>query len=438
MSGMTDTPLEPDEADNEFEHLLDDAIGTTSGRTSKFDIADMTKAAKMVDESQVVKRIASWRQEDRAGNHPGGRPPIVDDRIILIVLLLLTREHAPLFVREMGNVLHRRLTSDARKFLGLPESLRGSPAGRNSAGRLAARRWSNAASYAFHSLTATMDPFPDTQHYKLINRAERDRVLALRDHDLVEQRRHRLNWFSNAFLEMTFRLQPRDVRRRVSRRVSIGIDQTPISAPSPRGHAPIDPKTGLERKVHAKTGKKYTDTLSIEQDAAWYPKNSEKREGSGPESKPGTEYIWGWAANVAVLVPTRRLDESEFPNIALGFTMSIPGLNVASETVHVLQSIVDRGHTPGTVVADRFYFANLDPKTLHVPVKTMGWDVITDYKTTGLGIKGGKAGALQVEGRHSCAGTPEGLLNASVLAAAHKIDEDTYRLRLEERTAFEL
>jgi hypothetical protein len=179
--------------------------------------------------------------------------------------------------------------------------------------------------------------------------------------------------------------------------VTIGIDQTPVAAASSRGHAPIDPKTGLERTVHPKTGKKYADTLTIEQDAAWYAKNSEKREGSGPDSKTGTDYIWGWAANVAVLVPTRRLDESEFPNIAFGFTMSMPGLDVASETVDVLQSIVDRGHTPGAVVADRFYFANLDPKTLHEPVKKMGWDVITDYKTTGLGIHGGKAGALQVE-----------------------------------------
>ena len=443
MSAVTDTPLEPDEADNEFEHLLDDAIGTTSGRTSKFDIADVMKAAKMVDESQVVKRIVSWRQEDRAGNHPGGRPPVVDDRVIFVVLLLLAREHAPLFSREMGNLLHQRLTTEARTFLGLPDTLPGSPGRRRAAGnhaarRLQTRRWSNAAWHAFHSLTATMDPFPDTQHYKLINRAERDRVLARRDAVLVEQRRVRLNWFSNAFLEMTFQLQPRDVRRRVTRRVTIGIDQTPIAAASSRGHAPIDPKTGLERTVHPKTGKKYADTLAIEQDAAWYAKSSEKRGGSGPDSKTGTDYIWGWAANVAVLVPTRRLDESEFPNIAFGFTMSMPGLDVARETVDVLQSIVDRGHTPGAVVADRFYFANLDPKTLHEPVKKMGWDVITDYKTTGLGIHGGKAGALQVEGRHYCAGTPEDLLNASVHAAAHKIDEGTYRKRLQERTAFEL
>lgn len=73
-----------------------------------------------------------------------------------------------------------------------------------------------------------------------------------------------------------------------------------------------------------------------------------------------------------------------------------------------------------------------------VPVKKMGWDVVTDYKSTGLGVHGGKAGAKQVEGRHYCAGTPDDLLNASTDAAGFKIDADTYQRRLEERTAFEL
>ncbi|TFC09768.1 hypothetical protein E3O19_16455, partial [Cryobacterium algoritolerans] len=123
MSAVTDAPLEADDTDNEFEHLLDDAIGTTSGRTSKFDIGDVTKAAKMIDESHVVERVVAWRQKDRAGKHPGGRPSVVNDRIILIVLLLLAREHAPLFAREMGNVLHQRLTTEARTFLGLPDTL---------------------------------------------------------------------------------------------------------------------------------------------------------------------------------------------------------------------------------------------------------------------------------------------------------------------------
>jgi hypothetical protein len=75
MSAVTDAPLEADDTDNEFE-LLDDAIGTTSGRTSKFDIGDVTKAAKMIDESHVVERVVAWRQKDRAGKHPGGRPQL--------------------------------------------------------------------------------------------------------------------------------------------------------------------------------------------------------------------------------------------------------------------------------------------------------------------------------------------------------------------------
>ena len=86
----------------------------------------------------------------------------------------------------------------------------------------------------------------------------------------------------------------------------------------------------------------------------------------------------------------------------------------------------------------REYFANLLPDSLHVPIKEMGFDVITDYQVTRMGVRGGKAGSIQVEGRHYCAGTSKDLLNASNDAAGHKIDEETYRRRLEERTAFEL
>ncbi|TFC92864.1 hypothetical protein [Cryobacterium sp. TMT4-31] len=418
---------------NEFEHLLDDSIGTTSGRTSKFDIDDVRRTATMVDESKTVQHIVAWRREDRGNNHAGGRVPLVDDRTVLVVLLLLGREHAPQSAREMGNLLHQRLTTEARTYLGLPVTLSGS-----QKGRIEARRWYNAAWNSFHRLIATMDPYPDTQHYRLQSRADRERVLRLRDHSLVDQRRKRLNWYSDAFLEMTFRLQPRDVRRHVKQRVTIGIDQTTIAATSPRGRAPIDPKTGMERRFNPKTKKEYKDKLVIETDAGWNAKSPEKRDGSGPENRNDTEYVWGWAGNVAVLVPNTRSTESEFANIAIGYSMSMPGHHLARDTVAVAQSIIDRGYTPGTIVADREYFANLLPETLHVPIKKMGFDVITDYQVTRMGVRGGKAGAIQVEGRHYCAGTGKDLLNASNDAAAHRIDEETYRTRLEERTAFEL
>lgn len=437
MSGITNGALavnDEEQEDSAFEHLLDDAIGTTSGRTSKFDIDDVRRAATMVDGSKTLEQLAAWRHENRQGTHPGGRPPKIDDRVILIVLLLLAREHTPLWVTEMGAVLHRRLTKEARAFLGLPVTLSGT-----ARRRIEARRWYNAAWNSFHRLNALMDPYPDTPLYRLSNRAQRDRIVELRDPQVVARGRERLNWFSDAFLEMTFRLLPRDVQRHVNQYTTIGIDQTPMVAASSRGRSPIDKKTGLELRVNPKTGKNYADKLVLEQDAGWYPINAEKREESGPESKADKDFVWARAGSIGVLVPNRPVDEAEFPNIALGFSMCLPGTqHVASETVQVLQSIADRGHSPGTVVADRLYFATLTTESLHIPVQKMGWDVITDYKKTGLGVKGGKAGAIQVEGRHYCAGTPKDLLNTSVHAEAHKIDEDTYRKRLDERTAFEL
>ncbi|MEO7544860.1 MAG: hypothetical protein ABIT21_00965, partial [Terrimesophilobacter sp.] len=142
-----------------LEDLLEDPETRLSGPSAKFDLHAVSQAARMIDSSGVVEQVAKWRAEDTRHRHPGGRERIVTDRVILIVLLLLAREYSPLLGTGMGVVLYRRLTAEAREFLGLPSI------DTNRSARLELRSWQNAANYAFHRLAAPLDPYPDTPHY---------------------------------------------------------------------------------------------------------------------------------------------------------------------------------------------------------------------------------------------------------------------------------
>jgi hypothetical protein len=347
----------------------------------------------------------------------------VNDRVILIVIILLVREFSPLLGTHMGIILYRRLTAEAREYLGLP-----APDGTRSE-RLELRSWQNAANYAFHQVEAPLDPYPETPHYTLLDRAEREEIQSRQDPAFIAARRRRLNWYSNTMLEMTVQLMPRNIRRRVKKFTKIGGDQTDVPAASRRGRSKLD-KDGRETDPNRKV---------LEMNAGWYVKSVDKRDKDGhPTGESDVSYVWGWAANIVKLVPNSRTDAVEYPNIAIGYSMAIPNKNLDGDTIDILESLNDRNYTPGTFTADRAYFAGLSTETFHARVRELGWGVVTDYKSDQLGVKGGKAGALQVEGRHYCAATPKALLNASVDAEAHVIDEATYDKRLQERTAFEL
>ena len=60
MSGTTHSAVTMHDEDPEsdaLEHLLDDSIGTTSGRTSKFDITEVRRIATMVNGGLVRKEL---------------------------------------------------------------------------------------------------------------------------------------------------------------------------------------------------------------------------------------------------------------------------------------------------------------------------------------------------------------------------------------------
>jgi len=276
---------------------------------------------------------------------------------------------------------------------------------------------------AFARLLKPLDPYPEFQRRRFTNRAEREKMMASVDRDVHRERKDRLDWFTNQFLEASFRAIPRDVRRRRTRR-DLTIDQTPISVHSGRGHSKRDSRTKRETK----------DVDVLEPEADWYrvpPKFGGK---NGKES----DFIHGFAGNTAVLTSFFDHGDGPLPNIVMAFSLSRPRKNTDIETVRLGKSLVDRGHEPGIVAADRDYWAHMRIERLHVPMRLMGWQVLTDYRKDQLGIQPGHGGSILVEGNHMCPGTPAHLLTTAEDASKKLITEETFLKRIEERRSFQL
>jgi hypothetical protein len=135
----------------------------------------------------------------------------------------------------------------------------------------------------------------------------------------------------------------------------------------------------------------------------------------------------GLGGNLVVRVGHNPNIPINIPSIAMAFSLSRPNEKTAAETVKLASFIRDTRDSPGSITADKGNFAPLRPETLHAPMRQLGFKPVADYLDTELGVKRGKAGAIQVEGLNLCPSTPK-----------HRIDTETYRLRIGERTRFAL
>ena len=144
----------------------------------------------------------------------------------------------------------------------------------------------------------------------------------------------------------------------------------------------------------------------------------------------------GWAANVAVRVTADPSKPAPFPLVVMALTFSVPGVDVSKEAVRLMESVVSHGHTPGYAAADNEYWANATVENLHRPALKTGFQPLTRYRIDRLGVRGGYAGAQQVEGNHYCTAMPEAMKTASQDVAAGLIDHPTYQARINGRPSF--
>ena len=71
-----------------------------------------------------------------------------------------------------------------------------------------------------------------------------------------------------------------------------------------------------------------------------------------------------------------------------------------------------------------------------MPLRALGYRLVGDYRDDQLGIQGQFAGAILVEGTWFCPSMPQSLIEATIDYRAGRIDEETYRTRIEQRQRY--
>lgn len=409
-------------------------------------------ASRRIIASGVLDLIAGWEHEDNPEPGRGGQPPHFDYHAILVGLMLLAGEGSPMWLRNLNRLFYRRLTPESRTFLQLP-----TPVASFGIAVREEKRWEKNVNNNFHRMLRSMDPYPMKRHSGLMY-VQIEEVLAAHDPVRAEVALARLNQFTTALLLMTYREQPRRIRR-ISKQLDVSIDQTSIHSPTKaKGYSPkrLEEKAQEERLAIENDDldrmKELSRNYTADPWAGFYPKRSEDRSDltpgtrdmTSPKRGTGVNYVWGWALNVAMRVDSEQPQGNRFPQIAMAATMSMPNVGVSEEAVELLRLCASTELAPGVVVGDKQYFANALPERLHNPVISMGWTPSTDYRKDRLGPQGkegelgSKGGVEFIEGTRLCPGTPKSSKMASVDHVNGLIDDHTYRTRIKERLAFQV
>ncbi|WP_223694851.1 hypothetical protein [Leifsonia poae] len=304
------------------------------------------------------------------------------------------------------------------------------------------KRWYANTARAFHRIVDVMDPFPQ-QLWTNKSAAEVAAILDEHDHNKESIRRQRLNDFTNAFVAMTYRLQPRRIRR-ISSKLDISFDQTYMSSPNRKGYS----RGNLKAKVTEQS--KVSDPRELPPGIvdvfAGYHVRSGKRTDyqkkqtdlTSPKRPGDATFAWGWESNFAVRVDSDNPKHRRFPGIIVAATMSLPNMEVAEEAVSLMSYSLRLGLTPGVADADKQYWANSLAKRLHEPAFMLGFTPSTDYRVDRLKPSGGAHGARYLEGRAYCPSTPSTHLYATQQYHDGEIDKATFRDRKVELAAYEL
>lgn len=417
---------------------------------------DVVRASNRILKSGVLTLLDDWEQIDNPVPGRGGRPAIINRHAILVGLLLLAAEKNSLWLRNLNRLFYRRLTPESRHYLGLP-----TPVASFGIAPREETRWEKNVGNSFHRILRLMDPYPMKRYVSLAYGQLRD-VLEAHDRHRAKIAQARLNQFTTALLHMTYREQPRHIRR-ISTILDISYDQTVVHSPTLANQ--YAPKR-LEERITAEIAaiesgdideiRRLSKTSTVDPFAGFHAKSEPNRSDLPPGSRDSTspvrgsgqnvEYTWGWEVNIAVRVDSEAPGSDRFPQIAVAATLSMPNVGVSEEAVELMRIAAGIGLTPGLADADKQYWANALPSRLHIPARALGWTPSTDYRIDRLGPQGkegelgSKDGVVFIEGLRLCPGTPKALQMASVdhEKKQNGVDDAVYKIRIENRLAFQV
>lgn len=179
--------------------------------------------------------------------------------------------------------------------------------------------------------------------------------------------------------------------------------------------------------------------VATEYDAGRYYRDSldHTEAALGKKSPQKAKNWWGYELTIVTTLQNKNDGtDPTVPHLITGLAFDGAGREPGMNAVRAFKPGFEAGLPSNLVVADRAYYANAVPSKFHIPMASMGFKPVTDYKKNQLGKQEGHKGAIQVDGWWYCPTMPEGLVNASRDFMNGKIDEVDYEKRLAARKKY--
>lgn len=366
-------------------------------RTASVDVAAINQARSLVRESGLVETLRRWRHEDGYDPRLGGRPRTVSDEQLLTILMVLMLDNSPMHLTRARDLVCHRMTQRARDALSLdPDDCN-------------PRGWYHRFWRAFRRVLAPIDPYPGQQYHRRYTKDEWEQIEASRNPDLVAARTQRLHHFTNQLVWASVRAIPEQYRNRWDG--TICVDATPLTA-TWRGTT------------------RFSRSVSSEPDAGWYRRDGDHK---GTEGKDALD--WAWEATLVTMASPIRGDDS-FPKLLVGMSLGRPGAAPRQQAMSAMANLVGSKAPRGFAVGDKLYMPQSKPETWQVPMRRLGYRLISDQVKGATGVQGHHDGAVLVDGNWYCPGMPEPLRAATTEYHQDAIDARTFADRVERRAAY--
>lgn len=346
----------------------------TAIRLNRLDASLVRKTATIVDTSGVVDMISQWRVDDGFDKSKGGRPRIVSDRTAIILMLVLGIQSSALHVTRARDILCHQTTQNAWEELELPAHEFDT-----REEHLDTQRWYNRVWHAVHRVMDVMDPYPELNHWKRLEKSEYEALRASRDRELILKRKARATVFSNALITASVATFGED--RLKTWNGDVVTDATPLEVT----------KKGLYNRSRR---------MPSTPEAGWYQRNHADHR-SNPSSPK--KVLWGFDLTMTSMTGPTFGGEGKFPSLVVGMSLDRPGVRVAENALKSLDHIIQDESLPkGNFVGDRAYFPMAKADDLQVPLRASGYKMVGDFPKDVSGVTDGYEGAVQVDGAWYC------------------------------------
>nr|WP_300150062.1 hypothetical protein [Propionicimonas sp.] len=312
--------------------------------------------------------------------------------------MLLQLEGSPLHITRARDLLCYRMTDAALGALGVTPG--------NLAGGEAAvyRRLYG----AYRRMLAPLNPFPNLQHHRRYKKKKFRKLFERRDKALEEVRNLRLHHVMNLLVWASVQCAPQ--RARQSWDGSICMD----------GTAYVATKKGTSRR---------SKRVSSEFNGGWYC-----HEGSHKLKRGRKPLFWAYEATT-VTMGAPRSDDS-FAKLLVGVSIARPGVQPAKQAMKAMENLIANDVPVGYLAADKLYLPGQNPAQFQIPMRQLGYRLISDHRKGETGRQASHEGAILVDGNWYCPGIPESLITVEADLAAGLIDKKTRKSRIRRRAVY--